>query len=285
MREDKLLKILAEPTLVTISGRPASFLVGGEIPITVPQSLGTSTIEYKRYGTQLDFVPIVLGNGKVRLEVRPKISDLDWANSIVINGTTVPGLKSREVETGVEMNAGQTLAIAGLVQTRVESERRGLPWVSDVPYLGVAFRRMKDENNEIELLILVTPELVDPLNPHEVPRCGPGMDTASPSDCELYLKGYLEVPRCCPNCGGDGCAECRRRRDDGNRGQRQADAGHDPRAHDAVKTGSRDGRLPQAVQSLPSRQGARPAFRGRRRPTQAVAGIQGSNRVRNGKVG
>ncbi|MCX7425036.1 MAG: type II and III secretion system protein family protein [Planctomycetia bacterium] len=208
LREDKLLKILAEPTLVTISGRPASFLVGGEIPIPVPQSLGTTTIEYKRYGTQLDFVPIVLGNGKVRLEVRPKVSDLDWANAVVVNGSTVPGLKSREVETGVEMNAGQTLAIAGLLQNITESQRHGLPWVSDLPYVGAMFRRMEDQNNEIELLILVTPELVDPLNPHEVPSCGPGMDTASPNDCELYFKGYLEVPRCCPNCGGDGCAEC-----------------------------------------------------------------------------
>lgn len=206
LRDDKLLKILAEPTLVTISGRPASFNVGGEIPILVPQSLGTSSIEYKRYGTQLDFVPIVLGNGKIRLEVRPKISELDPASGIVLSGINVPGLRSREVETGVEMNAGQTLAIAGLVQTRQETFRRGLPWVSDVPYLGALFRRVEDKNNEVELLILVTPELVDPLDPHEVPPCGPGLETASPSDWELYMKGYIEVPKCC-EVGANGGAE------------------------------------------------------------------------------
>ncbi|NLE37070.1 MAG: hypothetical protein GX621_03500 [Pirellulaceae bacterium] len=205
LREDKLLKILAEPTLVTISGRPASFTVGGEIPILVPQSLGTSAIEYKKYGTQLDFVPIVLGNGKIRLEVRPKVSELDPASGIVLSGINVPGLRSREVETGVEMNAGQTLAIAGLVQTRLETSRRGLPWVSDVPYLGALFRRMEDENNEIELLILVTPELVDPLDPHEVPPCGPGMETTNPNDWELYMKGYIEVPKCCNDGSCQGC--------------------------------------------------------------------------------
>jgi pilus assembly protein CpaC len=208
LREDKLLKVLAEPTLVTISGRPAQFNVGGEIPILVPQSLGTTSIDYKKYGTQLDFVPIVLGNGKIRLEVRPKISELDPASSVVLNGVVVPGLLSREVETGVEMNAGQTLAIGGLVQTRLDAERRGLPWVSDLPYVGMLFRRTEDTSNEIELLILVTPQLVDPLDPDEVPPCGPGLDTTTPTDWEMYMKGHLEVPKCCGQCGGKGCDQC-----------------------------------------------------------------------------
>jgi pilus assembly protein CpaC len=208
LREDKLLKVLAEPTLVTMSGRPAYFQVGGEIPVLTPQSLGTTSVDYKPYGTELDFVPIVLGDGKVRLEVRPKVSDLDWANAVELYGVKVPALNTRQVETGVELEAGQTLAIAGLVQNRTESSRKGLPWVSEMPYVGALFRRMEDKYNEIELLILVTPELVDPLNPPEVPPCGPGMDTTSPNDCELYFKGHIEVPRCCPSCNGDGCAEC-----------------------------------------------------------------------------
>ncbi|MBN2024931.1 MAG: pilus assembly protein N-terminal domain-containing protein [Pirellulales bacterium] len=198
LRRDNLLKILAEPTLVTVSGRPATFNVGGEIPILVPQSLGTVSIEYKKYGTQLDFIPIVLGDGKIRLEVRPKISEIDPSNSIVLAGTSVPGLRSREVETGVEMNAGQTLAIAGLVQSRIDSQRRMVPIVGELPYVGALFRRVEERNNEIELLILVTPEIVDPLDPQEVPPCGPGMRTTSPSDHELYWKGHLEVPQCCP---------------------------------------------------------------------------------------
>ncbi|MBN1908244.1 MAG: pilus assembly protein N-terminal domain-containing protein [Pirellulales bacterium] len=199
LRRNNLLKILSEPTLTTVSGRPATFNVGGEIPILVPQSLGTVSIEFKKYGTQLDFIPIVLGNGKIRLEVRPKISEIDPSNSIVLQGITVPGLRSREVETAVELQAGQTLAIAGLVQTRVEAESRGLPILGEAPYIGAMFRRVEERLNEIELLIMVTPEIVDAMNPDEVPECGPGMRTTSPSDHELYWKGHIEVPNCCPS--------------------------------------------------------------------------------------
>lgn len=204
LRQDNLMKVLAEPTLVTVSGRPAFFQVGGEFPIIVPQSLGTVSIEYKRYGTQVDFVPIVLGNGRIRLEVRPRVSEIDSSRSVVINSTTVPGLRVREVDTGVEMQAGQTLAIAGLVETRVEAQRRGLPVLSDVPYIGSAFRRVAERNNDVELLILVTPELVDAMDANEVPPCGPGTMTASPNDWELYMKGYIEVPRCCDSSSNGG---------------------------------------------------------------------------------
>ena len=204
MRQDQLMKILAEPTLVTVSGRPAFFQVGGEFPILVPQSLGTVSIEYKKFGTQVDFVPIVLGNGRVRLEVRPRVSEIDNTRSVTLDSTTVPGLRTREVDTGVELDAGQTLAIAGLVQTRVEAENKGLPWASEVPYLGALFRRVEHNINEIELLILVTPELVEAMDADEVPLCGPGMRTANPDDWDLFMRGHLEVPNCCPPCGTDG---------------------------------------------------------------------------------
>jgi len=198
LREDNLAKVLAEPTLVTTSGRPAYFQVGGEVPYLVPQGLGNLAVEYKEYGTRVDFVPIVLGNGKICLEVRPRVSDIDPGRSITSEGQTIYAFTKREVDTGVRMQAGQTLAIAGLVQNRVESQRRGIPWVSDLPYVGAAFRRVEERNNEIELLIFVTPELVDAMDADEVPPCGPGMRTTSPSDWELGLKGYIEVPKCCP---------------------------------------------------------------------------------------
>lgn len=198
LRQDNLMKVLAEPALVTISGRPARFLSGGEFPILVPQSLGTVSVEYKSFGTELDFVPIVLGNGRIRLEVRPRVSERDISGGVTLGSVTAPALRTRVVETGVEMQAGQTLAIAGLVQSRVESENRGLPWVSEVPYIGALFRRVHHERNEIELLILVTPELVDAMDAHEVPQCGPGMRTTSPDDFDLFMKGHLEVPNCCP---------------------------------------------------------------------------------------
>jgi pilus assembly protein CpaC len=135
------------------------------------------------------------------LEVRPRISELDEAHSLTIQGTTVPGILERQADTGVEMQAGQTLAIAGLVQTYVEATTSGLPWISDVPYLGAAFRKTEEKKNEVELLMLVTPELVEAMDANEVPPCGPGMQTTSPSDWELYMKGYLEVPNCCPSNG------------------------------------------------------------------------------------
>jgi pilus assembly protein CpaC len=208
LRQDNLMKITAEPTLVAESGRAASFNSGGEIPVPTPQSLGTLSIDWKQYGTQIDFVPIVLGNGKIRLEVRPYVSELDYANSTTISGTTVPGIRSRKVDTAVEMMAGQTLAIAGLVQQRIEAENRGLPWVSEVPYLGAAFRKEEEKVNEVELLILVTPELVDAMDACEVPPCGPGMATTSPTDWELFMKGHLEVPNCCPVGNGEGGRQC-----------------------------------------------------------------------------
>jgi pilus assembly protein CpaC len=203
LRRHELMKILAEPTLTTVSGRPAFFQVGGEFPILVPQALGTLSIEYKKFGTQVDFVPIVLGNGNIRLEVRPRVSEIDNARSVTLADTTVPGLRVREVDTGVEMRPGQTLALAGLVQTRVEARNTGIPWLADLPYFGAPFRRVREETNEIELLILVTPELIEGVDACNVPPCGPGMHTDSPTDCEMYWKGYIEVPSAGP-CGPGG---------------------------------------------------------------------------------
>ena len=218
LQEARVAKILAEPNLVAVSGRPAQFNVGGEVPILIPQSLGTSSIEYKPFGTQVDFLPIVLGNGNIRLEVRPRISFLDPASGITLNGIDVPGFNVRQVDTAVEMKAGQTFALAGLVQERTESLNRGLPYLSDVPILGVPFRRTRDEINEIELLILVTPEFVDAMDPHQVPCGGPGYATTSPNNRDLYCGGHVEVPAhrnpirgmtaCGENACGYGCSNC-----------------------------------------------------------------------------
>jgi pilus assembly protein CpaC len=193
LRKHEMLKIMAEPNLVCVSGRPAFFNSGGEFPIIVPQSLGTVSVQYKKYGTQLDFVPIVLGNGNIRLEVKPRVSEIDNTRTVIINNNTVPALKTREAETGVEMQPGQTLAIAGLVYNRQESLSTGIPFFADLPYIGVAFRRNRQEEQEVELLILVTPQLVEPMDPCEVPAGGPGSHSATPNDKQFYLKGHLEV--------------------------------------------------------------------------------------------
>jgi pilus assembly protein CpaC len=211
LQEARIAKILAEPNIVAVSGRPAQFNVGGEIPIVVPQSLGTATIEYKPFGTQIDFLPIVLGNGNIRLEVRPRISEIDDSRSVVVQNFTIPSLTVRQVDTAVEMKAGQTFALAGLVQDRTKTLKRGLPYVSDLPVVGLPFRKMEDEVNEIELLILVTPEFVDPIDGCEAPCGGPGTYTTSPTNSGLYCAGHMEVPTYCnptqglSSCGGDDC--------------------------------------------------------------------------------
>jgi len=207
LRQNDLIKVLAEPQLTTVSGRPASFNSGGEFPIIVPQSLGTVSIEYRQYGTRVDFVPIVLGNGNLRLEVRPQVSEIDASRSVVMNNVSVPGLRTRWVDTAVEMKAGQTLALAGLLQTRVEAQNRGLPWLADLPWFGAPFRIVNEEVNEVELLILVTPEFVEAADPEELPPCGPGESTTSPNDVELYFRGYLEVPKCCDDGSCPSCQQ------------------------------------------------------------------------------
>lgn len=194
LKRENLLKVLAEPSLVTVSGRPASYLVGGEVPYPQPTGFGNISIAFKPFGTQIDFVPIVLGNGSVRLEVRPQVSELDPTLSITIQGTSVPGFRQRMVDTGVEMKFGQTLAIAGLLQQRVETEKRGIPYLMDLPYVGALFRRMQTRINEIELLILVRPELVEAMDPDQVPNCFPGMNSQMPDDSGFYWKGYIETP-------------------------------------------------------------------------------------------
>jgi pilus assembly protein CpaC len=197
-----LAKVITEPRLVCVSGRTSLFTVGGEIPYTVSQGLGAVSTEWAKYGTTIRFAPIVLGNGAVHLELNPEVKEVDKGQ---ISSTGVPAFKQSEVKTAVELQVGQTLAIAGLVQTRVEARTSGIPWISDVPYLGALFRRVHEERNEIETLILVTPEFAEAMDPHEVPQCGPGMRTTSPSDWELYMEGHIEVPNPCPPCNNGSC--------------------------------------------------------------------------------
>jgi pilus assembly protein CpaC len=209
LRQNNLAKVMADPTVVAIDGRPASFNSGGEFPIIVPAGLGQVAIEFREFGTRLDFVAKVRGDSRIWLEVRPTISEIDPGRSVTINGTSVPGIRSRFVDTAVELKAGQTLALAGLLQVRTEAETRGVIGLSEIPYLGALFRNNREVQNEVELLILVTPNFAAPMEAHEVPMGGPGFNSGSPLDKELLLKGYIEVPATCgpsgecpPNQGG-----------------------------------------------------------------------------------
>lgn len=205
LQQNQLAKILAEPSISAVSGRPAQFAQGGEIPIIVPQGFGQFSIEFKRFGTQVDFLPIVLGNGNIRLEVRPRISELDDTNGVQIDDIVVPALTVREVDTAVEMKAGQTFVLAGLIQRRVTALNSGLPGLANLPLLGIPFRNVSDTTNEIELMIVVTPEFVDALEPNQAPNCLPGISTMSPTDKELYYGGLVEVNSRCNDCGVNGC--------------------------------------------------------------------------------
>ena len=184
-------------------GPPARFTVGGKVPYIVPSGDDAVTISYEEFGTSVDFLPFVVGPGRIRLEVRPEVKEVDDSNAIEAAGIIVPAFSQRYVETAVELQAGQTFAIAGLLQSRTEAQIRATPFLGELPYIGTLFRRVNERRNDIELLITVTPELVDAMDPHEVPVGGPGLNSNSPNDKELYLKGHIEVPNM---LGGDGCA-------------------------------------------------------------------------------
>jgi pilus assembly protein CpaC len=204
LRQEDLIKFLAEPTVVATHGRPARFTVGGKVPYIIPSGNNSVTIAYEEYGTSVDFLPFVVGPGRIRLEVRPEVTEPDNSRSIEASGIVVPAFSQRYVETAVELQAGQTFAIAGLLQSRTESSLRATPFFGEIPYIGAVFRRVTERRNDIELLITVTPELVDAMNPHEVPAGGPGLNSMSPNDWELYMKGHIEVPNL---LGSDGHCE------------------------------------------------------------------------------
>ncbi len=199
LERNTLAKLVDSPVLVAMNGRPAEFLEGGEIPFVVNQGLGQNSIEFRPFGTKLDVVPIILGQNRVRLEIRAEVSEP--SNDLgTADGT--PGFRVRRVNTGVEMKMGHTLALAGDYKEVVEAETSGFPGLKNAPYVGALFRRVTERTNEIELVITLTPRYIAETDPANMPPVGPGQLTSSPSDCELYLKGHIEVPRCEPDCPG-----------------------------------------------------------------------------------
>lgn len=158
-----LARVLAEPTLVTTSGQSASFLSGGELPIPVPQGLGSTTIEYKPFGIGLTVTPTVLSNDRIVLKVAPEVSDIDYSNQVNLNGVPVPAISTRRADTTVELGDGESFIIGGLVSRNTTSKVDKVPWLGDIPVLGTVFRQSKYQTNEKELVIMVTPRLVKPI--------------------------------------------------------------------------------------------------------------------------
>lgn len=158
-----LARVLAAPTLVALSGQSASFLAGGEIPVPVPQGLGTVSIIYKPFGIGLSLTPTVLSDERIVLKVAPEASDLDYTNAVTLNGVSVPAITTRRADTTVELGDGESFAIGGLVSRTTTSNVDKVPMLGDLPVLGAFFKRQNFRRKETELVIIVTPRLVKPL--------------------------------------------------------------------------------------------------------------------------
>jgi pilus assembly protein CpaC len=173
LQQKGLLKVIARPDLICIDGEQASFLSGGEFPVPIAQSSSgggtTVTIEWKEYGTQLDFRPTVVDSDLVRLEVEPLVSALDFNTAVVLGGFVVPGLTTRRASTEVELHEGESLIIGGLKSSAERKIERKIPIIGDIPLLGYLFRSQRKEIEESELMILVTPSIIEPLAANEVP--------------------------------------------------------------------------------------------------------------------
>ena len=159
---------LAQPNLSALSGETASFLAGGEIPIPISQGLGAVSVEYKQYGVSLSYTPTVLSDGRISLRVRPEVSQLSSAGAVTISGVQIPALTTRRAETTVELGSGQSMVIGGLIQNSTQNQIDKTPGLGDVPILGALFRSTGWKRNETELMIVITPYLVKPVNANEV---------------------------------------------------------------------------------------------------------------------
>jgi pilus assembly protein CpaC len=193
LKQEGLVKVLAEPTLITLSGKTANFLAGGEYPIPVPQAAigGTLiTIVYKSFGVALKFTPTVLSTGRISMEVAPEVSELDFTNAVTIQGYIVPALTTRRVATTVELGDGQSFAIAGLLSDGMREEVRKFPVLGELPILGALFRSTAYQKEETELVIIVTPHLVKPVDMARQKL--PTDSFIEPDDFEFYLMGNLE---------------------------------------------------------------------------------------------
>jgi pilus assembly protein CpaC len=163
-----LVSTLAQPNLTALSGETAEFLAGGEFPIPLSQGLGSTSVEYKKYGVSLAYTPTVLANGRISLRVRPEVSELSSEGAIVLDNLTIPALTVRRAETTIELGSGQSFMIAGLLKSSSQNTIRKMPGAGDLPILGSLFRSTNFQRGETELVIVVTPYLVRPVNTADI---------------------------------------------------------------------------------------------------------------------
>ncbi len=183
---DGFLTVLAEPNLTAMSGETASFLAGGEFPVPVPQSQNTITIEWKTYGVSLAFTPTLIGEDRINLHVRPEVSQLSEAGAITLSNISVPALTTRRAETTIELGSGQSFAIGGLLNNNQTQSVNKYPFLGDMPILGTLFRSTRFQNNETELVIIITPYLVKPTTEEKLALPMDGY--APPSDADRIFR-------------------------------------------------------------------------------------------------
>lgn len=186
---DGLVTTLSQPNLTALSGETAEFLAGGEFPIPTSQGLGATSIEYRKYGVSLAYTPTVLANGRISIRVRPEVSELSTQGAVTINGFQVPALTTRRAETTVELGSGQSFMIAGLMSNNAQNTIDKAPGAGDIPILGNLFRSRSFRRGETELVIVVTPYLVQPVNASDIKLPTDGFRAASEFQ---QLLGYRE---------------------------------------------------------------------------------------------
>lgn len=192
LEDQGVIRTLAEPNLVSMSGDTASFLAGGEFPIPVAADEDSIGVEFRQFGVGLSFTPTVLDDGIINLEVKPEVSQIDFANAVRIAGTEIPALRVRRADTTVELRNGQSFAIAGLLENESSNSKSQVPWIGDVPVLGSLFRSSRYKKRETELVIIVTPRLVQPVA--DIDELSTPLDYSSaPSEIDSFLNGKTET--------------------------------------------------------------------------------------------
>jgi pilus assembly protein CpaC len=201
LQDEGLITVLAEPNLTALSGEPANFLAGGEFPVPVSQGPQQITIEWKRFGVSVDFTPTVLNGNRISVRVRPEVSELSDAGSIVLDNIKVPSIAVRRADTTVELASGQSFAIAGLFQNNVSNSVQRVPWLGEVPVLGALFRSSAYQRNESELVIIVTPYIVKPVSDISQLHL-PNEGLVFANDLEQVLLGRLTSKSAAPHLRG-----------------------------------------------------------------------------------
>ncbi len=192
LEQKGLARSLAEPNLVALSGDTASFLAGGQFPVPEANGLGTIAFAYQPYGVGLSFTPTVLKDGLINLVIKPEVSEIDTTHTVTVAGTSVPELITRKASTTLELRDGQSFMLGGLLQNQTTTAQDQLPWVGDVPVLGALFRSSQYQKNETDLVIMVTPHLVNPMRPTKVAH-SPLDNTLPGNDVDFFLNGQAEV--------------------------------------------------------------------------------------------